>query len=113
MNALFTRQITPPADERRQTSTTVYVENESTNTFGFVLKPSTRTVSPDLTTDDRRELESNKPPLRNTVVNVKAKRIYAAGGKAKDIETGCRVSPSYAEKLHAAFSRANPCNCKK
>lgn len=113
MNNLFTRQTEPPADEPRQTATTVYVENAGTNTFGFVLKPSARTVSPDLTTDDRRELEGNSPPLRNTAVNVRAKRIYAAGGKARDIETGCRVSPSYAEKLHAAFSRANPCNCKK
>lgn len=116
MNTLFTRQIRPTEQPEEETprQVTVFVENQDTNTFGFVLKSKARPgVSPELTLQDRRELATNNPPLTNDVVNAKAKAIYAAGGRTKDIRKGCNISPDYAAKLHAAFGRAKTCNCKK
>ena len=115
MNTLFTRQIRPtePEQEGTQRQVTVFLENKATNTFGFVLKSKARPgVSPELTLQDRRELATNNPPLTNDLVNAKAKAIYAAGGRTKDIQKGCNISPDYAAKLHAAFGRAKTCNCK-
>ena len=116
MNALFTRQIRPIETEPEETprTVTVFLENPKTNTFGFVLKSKTRPgVVPELTLQDRRELAKSNPPLMNEALNAKAKAIYAAGGRTKDIQKGCSISPDYAAKLHAAFGRAKTCNCKK
>ena len=116
MNTLFTRQIRPDMSEQEETprQVTVFVENKTTNTFGFVLKSKARPgVSPELTLQDRRELAGNNPPLMNETLNAHAKAIYAAGGRTKDIERWCKVSPDYAAKLHAAFGRTKTCNCKK
>jgi hypothetical protein len=108
MSSLFHKQI--PLDEPAQESAQVqsmFVENAHTNTFGWVLAPVSRgAISPALTLEDRRELATNRPPLNNTAVNVKAKIIYAAGGKAKRIAKECGISIDYAKKLHAAFGRA-------
>lgn len=108
MSSLFYKQI--PIDEQAkepEQTQTMFVENARTNTFGWVLRPAQRpAVSPALTLEDRRELATNKPPLNNTAVNVKAKMIYAAGGKARRIKIECGISLHYANKLHAAFGRA-------
>ena len=116
MNTLFTRQIRPTETEQDKTprTVTVFLENPETNTFGFVLKSKARPgVVPELTLQDRRELAKSNPPLMNEALNAKAKAIYAAGGRTKDIQKGCGVSPDYAAKLHAAFGRTKTCNCKK
>lgn len=108
MSGLFYKQI--PLEEQvkePEQVQTMFVENAHTNTFGWVLNPAQRpAVSPALTLEDRRELATNKPPLNNTAVNVKAKIIYAAGGKARRIAKECGICIDYAKKLHAAFGRA-------
>jgi hypothetical protein len=41
----------------------------------------------------------------NEAVTARAKQIFAAGGRIKDIAKGCNISPDYAAKIHAAFTR--------
>lgn len=107
MNSIFTRQIRPTEQEQEETprQVTVFVENKATNTFGFVLKSKARPgVSPELTLQDRRELA--KAALNNDHINALAKRVYASGGRIKDIKNTCSISIDYAKRLHSAFGRA-------
>lgn len=116
MNTLFIRQIPLEiANEPAQIAPpSVFVDNPETRTFGFVMKGKSRPgVDPELTLQDRRELLGSNPPIGNMELAAKAKRIYAANGKTKDIEKWCDISPDYAAKIYAAFGRANPCNRKK
>ena len=116
MNTLFIRQIPLEiTNEPAQVAPpSVFLENPETRTFGFVMKGKARPgVVPELTLQDRRELLQSDPPIGNMDLAAKAKRVYAAGGKTKDIEKACHLSPDYAAKIHAAFGRANPCNRKK
>ena len=108
MNKLF-YDIEPPAPVK--TVSTAYVENPETNTIAWVDTPSGRVgIVPELTLQDRRELA--KTPLKDEIYFFKAKRVYAAGGKAKEIRKECGRSPSYAEKVYAAFNRANTITVK-
>lgn len=105
----FFRDIAP--EEPVQLVSTAYVVNEETGTIGWTDKPSGRPdVSPELTLQDRRELA--KTPLKDQAYFTRAKRIYAAGGGAKEIRTGCGRSVSYSEKVLAAFNRANSVTVK-
>lgn len=106
MNTLFTRQIRPTEpEEETPRQSTVFVENEATNTFGFVLKSKALRpgVSPELTLDDRRELAGMN--IGNLPLAAKAKAIYAARGGITEIAKQCDISPSYAKKFHMAFGR--------
>lgn len=94
-------------DERGEQApvSTMYVSDAATGTVEWNLRPANRVNdTPDLTVFDRRELA--RCGYNNEALNCKAKRIYAAAGTVKDIAKGCRISPSYAKKLHAAFGRA-------
>ena len=107
MNTLFIRQIPLEiTNEPAQVAPpSVFLENPETRTFGFVMKGKSRPgVMPELTLQDRRELAAKQ--LNNEQVNVLAKRIYASGGRIKDIKSGCAISIDYAKRLHSAFGRA-------
>ena len=78
--------------------------DEARNCYEWVLTPKQQKidVTGALTLQDRREL------ARDTeTINVRAKTIYAAGGRIKDIQAGCGIGKDYAKKLHAAFGRAS------
>lgn len=80
-----------------------YLENDG-KTIVWTMATERVQVSPELTLQDRRELA--KTGLTDDVYFVKAKRVYAAGGKKKAIQKACGRSPSYAAKVYAAFNRA-------
>jgi hypothetical protein len=104
----------PMQEPKEAPKSTAYLENPQTNTFSFVLKTATRSeVVPHLTLDDRRALAASNPPLMNEVVTARAKQIFAAGGRIKDIAKGCNISPDYAAKIHAAFTRKKNAIAKK
>ena len=81
--------------------------DEARNCYEWVLTPKQQKidVTGALTLQDRRELA--KDNLNTETINVRAKTIYAAGGRIKDIQSGCGIGKDYAKKLHAAFGRAS------
>lgn len=93
-----------PKEEPRTQKQTMILVNAQTNTFDFVINPKAHEVPDGLTVDDRRELA--RIGFGNDALAAKAKQVYAAGGRIKDIKTKCGVSLSYAKKLHMAFGRA-------
>jgi hypothetical protein len=93
------------AQEAPAKVSTMFVENRQTQTFGWVLKSTSRPAAvPELTLHDRRELAAYG--MNNAEINTMAKRIFAAGGKIKNIKAQCKISIDYAKRLHAAFGRA-------
>lgn len=103
MNSLFSGP--DYSDERTKDRHPSHID-PNTGTVEWVLRPKHNRpeLSPELTVYDRRELA--RYGLNNEAVNGKAKRIYAAKGNTKAIQSGCRISLDYAKKLHAAFGRA-------
>jgi hypothetical protein len=93
-----------PKEEPRTQKQTMILVNAQTNTFDFVINPKAHEVPDALTVDDRRELV--RIGFGNEDLAAKAKQVYAAGGRIKDIKNKCSVSLSYAKKLHMAFGRA-------
>lgn len=91
-------------EKRQAPANGVVLVNAATNTFEFVINPKAVNVDNTLTVDDRRELL--KIGIGNMELADRAKAVYAAGGKAKDIEKMCRMSLSYAKKMHMVFGRA-------
>lgn len=101
MNALFKRDSHPdPVPE-----STAYVDNAHTNTYGFALRPKGRAgVVPELTMDDLKYLAETE--LNNPAWFSRAKQVYSACGRAKDIRAACGCSLSSAKKMYRAFNRA-------
>lgn len=93
-----------PKKEPRKQEQTMILVNAQTNTFDFVINPKAHNVPDALTLEDRRELA--RIGVGNYDLSVKAKSVYAAGGRTKDISEKCGVSLSYAKKIHMAFGRA-------
>lgn len=102
---------TEPEQRTADQPITSFVENEQTRTFSFVLDPKGRNVAPSISLEESRELA--KTGLRDTAYFSKAKIVYAQGGGISDIQKACGRSPSYAQKVHAAFERVNSRNRKK
>lgn len=101
MNALFTRDRETVTD----VGNTSYVDDPQTNTYGFTMKPKGRAcVAPELTLDDLKYLLETE--LNNPVWFSRAKQVYAANGRARDIKNACGCSLSSAKKMYRAFNRA-------
>lgn len=91
-------------EQRQAPANGVVLVNAATNTFEFVINPKAADVPSVLTLEDRRELALIG--IGNTQLAERAKAVYAAGGRAKDITKQCGISLSYSKKIHMAFSRA-------
>lgn len=107
-NTLF-RSAAAPKEETQEVGHTWFVSDERTGTIEWIQKPLARKkADPSLTVDDRRELA--KTGLKDERYFIKAKVIFAAGGGIGKMHDECgkeyKKSLSYAEKVHAAFKRA-------
>lgn len=101
-----------PVEEAQRPTSTAIVVNADTNTFEFVLRPKGRVETSDvLSLEDLRELR--KTGLNNRLYFEQAKRVFAAGGGAKDIRNACGLSPSAAKKVLAALNRAKKAQVQK
>lgn len=105
------QDFSPTQEAQRPTSTAIVV-NADTNTFEFVMRPKGRVETSDvLSLEDLRELR--KTGLNNRLYFEQAKRVFAAGGGAKDIRKACGLSPSAAKKVLAALNRAKKVQVQK
>lgn len=101
MNALFTRDRETVTDA----GNTSYLDNAQTNTYSFAIRPKGRAGAvPELTKMDLKYLTETE--LNNPVWFKKAKEVYAANGRTRDIKNACGCSLSSAKKMYRAFNRA-------
>ena len=101
-------------DELSGVNTTpgVVCVDETTRTFEFPVKPpAAPDIDPAVTLADLRELRA--VGLNNVVYFAKAKRMYAGGGTAKEIQKVCGFSHSTARKVVTCFNRAKRAQCQK